>query len=66
MDYSSSPLGCARRNPPDVACLRDAKCLVEDERLRRCVISGGSATSLEVGTDGFLYLIVRCYYNSTV
>ena len=43
MDYSSSPLGCARRNPPDVACFRGAKCLVEDERLRRCVISDGSA-----------------------
>ena len=44
MDYSSSHLGCARRNPSDVACFRGAKCLVEDERLRRCVISGGSAT----------------------
>ena len=47
MDYSSSPLGCARRNPPNVACFRGAQCLVEDERLRKCAISGDSAT---VGT----------------
>ena len=44
MDYLSSPLGCARRNPPDVARSRGAYYLVKDERLRRCVILGSSAT----------------------
>ena len=53
MDYSSSPLGCARRNPPDVACFRGAQCLVEDKRLQRCAISGGSTTTMhgEVGVN---------------
>ena len=40
-------LGCARWIPPAVACFRGAQCLVEDEHLRKYVISGGSAT---VGT----------------
>ena len=44
MDYSSSPLRCARRNLPDVACFRGAQCLVEDGRLRKRVISDGPAT----------------------
>ena len=47
MDYLGSPLGCARRNPPDVARSRGAQCLVEDKRLRKRVILGGSTT---VGT----------------
>ena len=45
MDYSSSPLGCARQNPPDVACFRGAQCRVEDERLQKRAILGGSATT---------------------
>ena len=32
--------------PSDVACFRGAQCLVEDERLLKRVISGGSATWL--------------------
>ena len=44
MDLSGSPLGCARWIPPAVACFRGALCLVEDERLRKCAISDGSAT----------------------
>ena len=43
MDYSSSPLGCALWNPSDLAFFQGAQCLVEDERLRRCAISDGSA-----------------------
>ena len=45
MDDSSSPLGCARWNLPDVACSRGAQCLVEDEHLRKHAILGSSATS---------------------
>ena len=44
VDLLGSPLGCARRIPPVVACFRGALCLVEDEHLRKRVISGGSAT----------------------
>ena len=47
MDLSGSPLGCARWIPTAIACFWGAYCLVEDERLRKCVILGGSAT---VGT----------------
>ena len=47
MDHLGSPLGCARRIPPVVAYLWGALCLKEDERLRKCVILGGSTT---VGT----------------
>ena len=47
VDLSGSPLGCARRILPVVACFRGAYYLMEDEHLRKCVISGGSAT---VGT----------------
>ena len=44
VDISGSPLGCARRIPPAVACFRGAQCLVEDECLRQYAILGGSAT----------------------
>ena len=44
MDFLGSPLGCARRNPPDVARSQGAQCPVEDKHLRKCVISDGSAT----------------------
>ena len=44
MDLLGSPLGCARWKPPAIACLLGALCLVEDERLRKCAISGVSAT----------------------
>ena len=44
MDYLSSPLGCAQRKPSDVASSWGALCLVEDERLQKHAISGGSAT----------------------
>ena len=44
VDLSGSPLGCARRIPLAVACFRGAWCLMEDERLCKYAISGGSAT----------------------
>jgi len=44
VDLLGSPLGCARRIPSAVACFRGAYCLVEDEHLRKRVISDGSAT----------------------
>ena len=47
VDLSGSPLGYARWTPPVVACFRGAWCLMEDERLRKYAILGGSAT---VGT----------------
>ena len=43
MDYSGSSLGCARRNPSDVARSRNAYCLVENKHLRKCIISAGCA-----------------------
>ena len=44
MDYSSSPLGCARQNPSNIACFWGAQCLMEDEDLRKYAILSGSAT----------------------
>ena len=53
MDLSGSPSGCARWIPSAVACFWGALCLVEDERLRKCAISGGSATVDTRANNGY-------------
>ena len=52
MDLSGSPLGCARRNPPAVACFRGAYYLVKEERICKYVISDGSATATQQRESG--------------
>ena len=44
VDLSGSPFGVCPTDTAAVACFRGAQCLVEDEHLRKHVISGGSAT----------------------
>ena len=43
MDVLGSPSGCARRTPLAVVAFGVLSVLVEDERLRKYAISGGSA-----------------------
>ena len=56
MDLSGSPLGCARRIPPVVACFQGALCLVEDEHLRKCAISAGSAIVGTRASNGYEFI----------
>ena len=55
VDLLGSPLGCARRIPAAVACFWGAQCLVEDEHLRKRVISGGSATVDTKANNGYVF-----------
>ena len=42
------PWGVRERNSPVVVHFRGAQCLVEDERLRKCVISDGSSIQFQM------------------
>ena len=46
MDCFEFSLGVGSTELSDVANFQGAQCLVEDERLRTCVILGGSATGV--------------------
>ena len=48
-------LGVCPTDTGTVACSRGAQCLVEDKRLRKCAISGGSATVGSRANNGYKF-----------